>query len=156
MFTVNKKDSIQYELKRHSTWFSFDWYVKLWRGWEIVLKLKENTNNMKILQLTVRSCATLGYGPHQSTTQKYPINIKTVQAFFIICLALIFSCAYYFFEANTFDEYTLSVFVSATLMLVLVVHVILVWKNQPICELLDSFEKTVNERKQHFTYQIPS
>lgn len=104
---------------------------------------------MKILQLALHACAALGFGPYQSPTQKYPINRKSVQALFIHCLALSSSLAFLFLDANTFQECAMSFYVSTTLMFNIATYVIFIWKNESICKLSKSVEKTVDESESH-------
>lgn len=111
---------------------------------------------MKILQLVLRHCAASGFGPSQSTTQKYPINRKNVQALSFLCFAFGCSCAYFFLDANTFEEYTSSVYVSMSLMLIIAIYCTFIWKNQQTCELFNSFEKIVNDSESDFTHSIHS
>ena len=106
---------------------------------------------MKILQSALHGCATLGFGPQQPTTQKYPINRKNMRALSILCSALILSCTYFFLNANTFQEYAMSVYVSTTLMLGIGVYLIFIWKNQPIGKLFELFEKTIDESEPNST-----
>lgn len=110
-------------------------------------KMSKQTNNIKILQLVRHNCAAFGFSLYQSTTQKYPINWKSLQAIFLICLAFYCSCAYFFLEANTFEEYTSSAYVSMTLMLIIALYLIFIWKNQSMAQLLHNVEKIVNERE---------
>lgn len=106
---------------------------------------------MKVFQLTLRSCATLGFGPYQSTTRKYPINRKNVRAIAIFFFPLTFSCAYFFLEASTFEEYATSVEQYVTLLLGMVIFLIFIWKHQQICGLHKNFERTIDERELDFT-----
>lgn len=109
---------------------------------------------MKVFQMALRSCGSLGFGPNQLTTRKYPINRKNLQALSILCATLSLSCAYFFIEANTFEEYALSVNLCVSLIVCVAVYFIFIWKNQSICDLLENFESTVNESKLNFTWQI--
>lgn len=101
---------------------------------------------MKIFQFVVRGFTDLGLGP-QELTQKNPINGKIVEIFCILLFSLCSSCAYLFFEAQTFEDYTLSVYVSSTLLLVIVGYMIFMWKNRPIFELFGNAEKIIDKRE---------
>ena len=101
---------------------------------------------MKVLQSTKRGFGFLGFYPKQSITpRKYPSNRKNVVAFFILCLGLISSIFYFFYEANSFQEYALSAYTSATLTLAIVFFIILGWKIQSIFELIFDAEKMIDE-----------
>lgn len=102
---------------------------------------------MKVLQSALRDCAVLGLGPDQSLAQKYPINRKNVQILFILCFALTSCYAFLFREAETFQECAIAVHLSSTFMLTAEVYVIFLWKNQSMCKLIDTFEKTINDRE---------
>lgn len=103
---------------------------------------------MKILQLAQRNCAFVGLIPLQSgtaaTTQQYPINRKSMQTFFVLCLALGSCGAYLSLEAKTFQEVAVSVYISSSLLLGFVAFVIFVWKNQSVFELIENGEKLID------------
>lgn len=78
---------------------------------------------------------------------------KNMQALIIIlclCISISSASTYIFHEANTFQEYTVSVYASSTLMLAIVCYLIYIWKNQPICELIENVEKAIDESKLDF------
>lgn len=99
---------------------------------------------MKTLQLVVCGLVRLGLGPHQ-LKQTYPINKKSMKAFFVLLFGLILSLAYLLLEARTFEDYTLSLYVCITVLLGIIGYVILMWKNRPICKLIDNIEKTIDD-----------
>lgn len=100
---------------------------------------------MKILQSVQRYCAVLGLGLNQSVTQKLPNYRKLVRTFCILGLACCFCCAYFFIEANTFQAYSVSIYISSTFMAATVLFVICVWKNRLIFSLIDNAEQMINE-----------
>lgn len=101
---------------------------------------------MKILQLIQHDFRVLGVGTlHQSIAQNYTVNKKFVHKFFILCLDIGSCCVYFCIDANSFQEYSMSVYVSTTFMLGAVAYAICVWKNQPIFETIDKAEKTIDE-----------
>lgn len=102
--------------------------------------------NMKLLQSVVRDFVVLGLGPHQ-LTQKYPINRENVQELSIQFLAFSHCSAYLFLDAKTFEDYTLSVYVCTTLILLILVYMIFMWKNRSICELIVNAEKMIDKRE---------
>lgn len=99
---------------------------------------------MKIFQLVLRGLIELGLGPQQ-LTQKKPFKSKMVKILCILLFTLCSSCAYLFLEAQTFEDYTLSVYTSSSILLVIVGYTIFMWKNRPICELFDKAEKIIDE-----------
>lgn len=104
---------------------------------------------MKYHQSALRSCEVLGLLQHQSTKQQFAINRRMILTFFILCMAFCSCCTYFFVEANTFQEYALSVYISSTFMLGAVTYAIFVWKFPPILKLNDDGEKTMNGSKFH-------
>lgn len=106
---------------------------------------------MKVLQLSLHGCATLGFGPYQPTTRKYPINKKNLVALFIHFLALSSSFAFLFLDANTFQECAMSVYASTMLLLNIGLYFVFIWKNQTICDLLQTFENSVEKRESIFS-----
>lgn len=105
---------------------------------------------MKVLQLSLHGCGKLGFGPYQPTTRKYPINKKNLVALFIHFLALSSSFAFLFLDANTFQECAMSVYASTMLLLNIGLYFVFIWKNQTICDLLQTFENSVEKRESNF------
>lgn len=105
---------------------------------------------MKVFQLALRSCASLGFGPHQSTARKYPINRKNVKVISILFVPLTFSCAYFFLEASTFEEFATSVELSVTLFLGVAVFLIFIWKHQQVCDLVRNIEIIIDDSELDF------
>lgn len=101
---------------------------------------------MKILLSVVRGLIVLGLGP-QRMDHKYPINSRSLKTLFALFFGLGLSFAYIFLEAQTFEDYTLSLYVCITVLLGGIGFIILMWKNRPICDLIDKTEKTINESK---------
>ena len=96
---------------------------------------------MRIFRLVQHSFAFLGLELNQSTAQKYSINEKNMLSLSILCIALTSSCAYIFFDAKTFQEYAISVYIASTFLLGAACFTICVWKKQPLFKLIDSAEK---------------
>lgn len=128
--------------------YSFDWYG-YWRG-AIVTAIWLSSSylfyriKMKILQSALRGYAVLGLGQHKST-QKYPLNKENLQTLIILCIAISSTSVYLFHEAKTFQDYTVSVYTSSSVIHGFVGYVIFIWKNQPICELIENVQKALNE-----------
>lgn len=136
--------------KQVNKMISSNWYEKQLRSritefiFYITLLVASTERIMKTFQLVVRGFQALGLGP-QELTQRNPINRKIVKILCILLVSLCSSCAYSFLEAQTFEDYTLSVYVSSTLLLVIVGYTIFMWKNRPIFELFDKAEKLIME-----------
>lgn len=113
---------------------------------------QSNRIEMKIVQSALSDLAVLGLGPNQLATQQYPINRRNVQTLIIFYFESSLCFAYMLFEANTFQEFAVSVYASATFLLGAVVYSIAVWKHGALCGLLALVEKTIDGSKRisHF------
>lgn len=100
---------------------------------------------MKIFQLIQRSCAVLGLGLNQSVTQKLPNNRRILHTFFIFGLACCSCGAYFFIEANSFQAYAVSIYISSTFMGGTAIYAICVWKNLSIFKLVDNAGQIIDE-----------
>lgn len=73
----------------------------------------ENLNKMEIFKSNQKFLVTLGITRHQAM-QTQPFNAKISLQLFIFCLPVISFSGYFIFEANSFKEYTESIyFISA-------------------------------------------
>lgn len=111
----------------------------------MLLQFIKSQVDMKIFQGIQRGFAIFGFSPNQSITQKF--NGKHVKCLLIFCGCLTSSCAYLFYEAATFQEYTLSLNEFLTIAHVIGTFLIFVWKNQLLYKCMDSLEKTINKSK---------
>lgn len=102
---------------------------------------------MKLFRLAQRSCAVFGLGPHQSVAQKLSNNRKILRTFFIFGLACCSCCAYLFAEANSFEAYAVSIYISSTVLAGTVIYAICVCKNRPIFKLIGDAEQIANARE---------
>lgn len=101
---------------------------------------------MKILQLLQRDFARLGLSPNQSTTQKYPFNKINVKCLLVLC-GVCGSCAYGVQEATSFQEYTFLANEAFTILLIIEIYAILLWKRRLFFQFIDSLETNINKRE---------
>lgn len=104
---------------------------------------------MKILQSARSDFADLGLDADQSTTQNSLFNRKNVLALFTLVLAFISTIACIFYDENTFQEYTVSAYLSSSFWLATVMYAIFSWKSRMIFKFMDDAEKILNESKLH-------
>lgn len=108
---------------------------------------------MKILQSAERSFLNLGVD-RQQLMKNHPFNCRNVFAILVLSLSVI-SCGTYLFRvANTFEEYTYSIYAFLTMLLPLTVLLIVVFNMQEYFDGLNAVEKTVNERKSSMFMRI--
>lgn len=97
---------------------------------------------MQILKSVQIGFASMGM---TAATQKHLLNSKNLLILFILCLALGFSCIHIFIEANTFQEYTVSAYTFASLLLATVICSICMCKMRMIFGFIHQVENTINE-----------
>lgn len=107
---------------------------------------------MKFFESFKYESGIFGFGLYQSTTQKYLFYSINALTLFIACISLSLSFIYFFHDANTFQEYTLSVYVSASIMLVLACYGIFMRINWPILKLIIVAEKIADESELEFKF----
>lgn len=100
---------------------------------------------MKFFQFIQRSCAVFGLGLHQSVAQNLSNNRKIMRTLIIFGLACCSCCANFFVEANSFEAYAVSIYISSTALTGTAIYAICVWKNQALFELIDNIEQIANE-----------
>lgn len=101
---------------------------------------------MKILESILRDYAALGLGSGQ-LTQKHPLNSINAKTFSIFCFALISSTLYMLHDADSFEEYTISVFDISTLLGTISFYINSLWKNLQFHGVIEYAEKMINESK---------
>lgn len=124
----------------HLIWV--EWDSNEDRTSDLVFKIKRI--EMKIFQAVLRAFAPLGLGP-QSTAEKYPINRINSPTLFILCLATCLCCGYLLYEANTFQDFAMSVYITSAFLTVTVMYSFIASKNHEFCGLLTKFEWMIDE-----------
>lgn len=102
---------------------------------------------MKIFQSHAKNLAILGITAHQSM-QRYPfLNARTVVSTVIFILCVIVNAVFLLFVASNFDEYTNSIYVVLTVLIVFNVFVIHIWKMKELFETMKTIENLIQKSK---------
>lgn len=110
---------------------------------------------MKICQLPLRKLAILGLGAYQSTNPTCLINRKNAKTLLILYLASGLCCAYLLIEANTFEDFAISVYITTSYLLGTVCYTIFMWTNRAIRGVLNFFEQVIDESEIVDFYMLP-
>lgn len=98
---------------------------------------------MKILQLLQTNLA--GVGVHSDLPlQPYPFNKKILMNFLILLLFLICNSVFAIDEAESFGEYTQSIYVITCVTIVILTFVIIILNVKKLFQLINNGEKLVN------------
>lgn len=101
---------------------------------------------IEIFQVIQKNLTTVGITPNLST-QPYPLNGKIVMGFLILTSALISSCVYFFYFANTIVEYTQSTYMGSIAIMVIIFLLIIVFKVEKLFVLISHFDIVINTSK---------
>ena len=78
--------------------------------------------------------------------QKNPFNEQVLKTYFVYLLSCILFSVYCFHVANNFRECTISIFMTSAAFVVTVNYTILVLQSMKMFKLIESLEKTIEER----------
>lgn len=101
---------------------------------------------MHILQSAQKDLKDLGIIFHQSI-QKHSFNRKNMLAILILGLSAILCVIYLYRIANTFIEYTYSVYAFSSMLVTATILAILIWKSPQYSVCLNKMETVINDRK---------
>lgn len=103
---------------------------------------------MKILQSAIWHAAALGVNPQQAYVKHPAFSCRSVLAFLALSLSAV-SCALYFIRlANTFIEYTYTIYALSSMIVTNAILLIVSFKMREFFDILHQLEDTINERKQ--------
>lgn len=91
---------------------------------------------MKIFESTVKFLETVGI-----TSQSHALNVRTLSTIATFGTMVTLICAFLFFEASSFKEYTESIYMSSVTIAILVTFVFVIWKRENIFQFIDCWEK---------------
>lgn len=97
---------------------------------------------MKLFQIVQKNFARLGISANQPH-----YNRQSAKTFSLYCLSAVLGGLFLLFSVNTFLEYTLNVFVCATICGLWVGYMVILFRKQQLFNLIDEFEGYFNERK---------
>lgn len=99
---------------------------------------------MKLFQLIRKNFMALGIDSKQAFDSTKPYNKKILGCFFMIGLNNIFFLVYMFHIAESFLEYTESMYMASAAIVIGVIFICLVLKMKKLFELIDGIEKHIN------------
>lgn len=100
---------------------------------------------MKVLQSTQRSFWHLGVDPQQAL-QSHPFNRRSVMAIVVLSLSTISCLINLLYVANTFIEYTLSIYAFTSMLVSTAIVLMVVFSMGPLLDCFNAIEKIINER----------
>lgn len=106
---------------------------------------------MKCLQNTQKYFAALGIGPDLAT-QPHPINLKLFIGGIILAITYILVVIYVFSEAETFVEYTRSIYICAFFNVIISVLLTIILNVKTLYELIDIMDAIINTGKWKFNW----
>lgn len=101
---------------------------------------------MKLFKTTQKNFAMIGITP-ELVTQSYPINWKICMGFLILGSAFISAFAYVFNYADTFFEYTQSIFIGFVVAFAISILLIPILKVEKLFEMINRFDSISNMSK---------
>lgn len=101
---------------------------------------------MRSFKTVRKNFAWLGICP-ELVQQSYPFNLRVIMALTVIAAGVSFVGLYVYNDAETFIDYTQSVFVAAAGSLVLFLQLILVFKVEKLFEFIDRCDAMLNQSK---------
>lgn len=101
---------------------------------------------LQIFQKIQTNFAVVGISP-ELVTQSYPMNGKIFMGFLSMGSGFIFMCVYTFYYAQTFAEYTQSIYISAVAFLILTILTIIILNAEKLFNLINYGESIANTSK---------
>lgn len=101
---------------------------------------------LKAFETTQKNFAMIGIR-RELLTQSYPLNGKVFTVFLWPIMAVNFIYMYARNDIETFVEYTQSMFMASTAILVIFALIILMLKVKKLFEFIDRFDSMINTRK---------
>lgn len=102
-----------------------------------------NLNKMKIFHTIQKAFGILGFSSNQSL-HRYPFNGRIWMGFVVFGICLISYLYYLFNIANTFMEYTQSVYVTGAVILIGSSYIIILIKMKKLFQFIDFVEDLPN------------
>ena len=99
---------------------------------------------VKLFQLTRIYYKTLGIYPTKPN-QKYAFNLTSLFSFLSMITINISSASFFFFKAETIDEYLRSFYVSFTQFGFVFCFLVNIWKASNILKLIEDYEKFIQK-----------
>lgn len=97
---------------------------------------------IKVFPTTIKESEFIGIAQHQN-----PINGRSVAALSMDSLAILFNGAYFFFEAESFQEYAESVFVATVINSTTAGNAVILSRKQLLFDCLNDLEQIIDGSK---------
>lgn len=98
---------------------------------------------MKAFNTILKNFAVVGYSP-ALVTQSYPFNWKIIMGFLLLTSNITFLCVFIFNYAETFFEYTQSIYIASVVGLFIFIFLILILKVEKFYEWIDHSDRKLN------------
>lgn len=106
---------------------------------------------LKAFNTIRKNFAMVGYSP-TLVTQSYPFNWKIFIGFLLLISNITFVCVFIFNDAETFFEYTQSIYIASVVGLFIFIFVILILKVEKFFEWINRSDRMVNTGKWRFNF----
>lgn len=97
---------------------------------------------MKIFESTIEFLAFLGI-----TSDDSPFNLRALSTLLTFCIMVTLISSYLFFEAETFEAYTESIYLTSLICAIFVTYIILIWNKDNAFQFIDYWEKIAETSK---------
>lgn len=101
---------------------------------------------MKILEPNQAYFGTVGITRHQSM-QWQPFNAKNLLESLKFCSSVVSSVGFLVYEANTFNEYTESVYCLSADIVVVIIFLMFIWSSEDFFAFIDGWEECALQSK---------
>lgn len=101
---------------------------------------------MKLFRSTQKSFAALGITPNQCV-QMHAFNGKNLTILFLYLLSCIFFFVYFFYVANNFREYVISIYMTSAAVVVAINYTTLVYHSLNVFKFIKNVEKMIDTSK---------
>lgn len=98
---------------------------------------------MKILEETQKNLATVGIHPNLLLWKACPFNGKNLLGFLLLEMAFVFNVVYFFFEAKTPSDRTLSIYMVSVSAIFILYLLILILNAEKLFELINDCENKI-------------
>lgn len=101
---------------------------------------------MTLFESTEQYFLVVGINSNQ-TIQKNRLNVRNSMIMFYFGIAIGCDVSYVIYEAKSFQEYNISIYITSTLLVTLINFVYLIWKTPKVFEIFNCIEDIVNKSK---------
>lgn len=130
-----------------------EFYSKNTRNTSARIKVK-----MKILQVTKSYSYLMGLDTHDGHSSENPVRKYFRKLFLVLMIFSLFVLSTWFFcfEAETLNDFTISLCFSLCMFLHVIWWIILAWQQRNFKDLINDLQAKVNESKNQKHYNLPT